>query len=369
MRSLSLFSLPFLIYLNPCAQPWYPLNSGTTNDLPGISFINANVGFSAGFNGTIVKTTNGGSSWFLPGSGGPLPTDLYDISAANQDTGWIVGPRGFIGKTVNGGTSGFSQISNTPADLFFVFALDVNTAWAGGFDYNTANGGGVLLHTVNGGANWSIQMQWRSYAFFDAFFLNRDTGWTVASVGIIRKTVDGGTTWSLQQWGNSEWFSVFFLNADTGWIAGAAGGILKSTNGGTTWALQNSGTTETLYSIRFINANVGWAVGRNGMIRKTTDGGTNWGLEISGTTDSLFSLSCVGSTCWAAGVRGTILTNVAPTPIVSKNHSLPRLEIDARGRLWLRTANAIRTSDGLFDVLGRFQLNNTSRKISLNSAP
>lgn len=49
---------------------WTPLNSGTTSEIWGIDFINANTGLFVTGGGTIKKTTDGGNSWFNTGTPG-----------------------------------------------------------------------------------------------------------------------------------------------------------------------------------------------------------------------------------------------------------------------------------------------------------
>ncbi len=45
-----------------CQQGWYKLSSGTSHNLRSL-FTDANTGYAVGYNGTIVKTTDGGLNW------------------------------------------------------------------------------------------------------------------------------------------------------------------------------------------------------------------------------------------------------------------------------------------------------------------
>ncbi len=69
--------------------------------------------------GTILKTTNGGSSWETQNSG----TEEFLISSffINSNTGWVVGSNGSILKTTNGGVNWLSQTSGTSEALVEVF--------------------------------------------------------------------------------------------------------------------------------------------------------------------------------------------------------------------------------------------------------
>ena len=48
---------------------WTSQSSGTTNHLYGVSFTDANTGTAVGGGGTILRTTNGGTNWTSQSSG------------------------------------------------------------------------------------------------------------------------------------------------------------------------------------------------------------------------------------------------------------------------------------------------------------
>src|SRR5688500_11963543 len=68
---------------------------------------------------------------------------------------------------------------------------------------------------------------------------------------------------------------VSFADANHGTVVGELGIILRTTNGGTTWTIQSSGTNKDLVGVNFINANFGTIVGETGVILRTTSGGAN----------------------------------------------------------------------------------------------
>lgn len=139
----------------------------------------------------------------------------------------------------------------------------------------------VLAHASY--SQWLIQ----SYnpSMRGAYFINgTSTGWAVTDNGIIRKTTDGGITWTGQQTGNTNPLNeIFFTNNNIGWAVGENGTILFTANGGSTWGMQNSGTVSHLYEVRFFDASTGFAAGN--VLLKTTNGGANW-VQI---TDGAFN--------------------------------------------------------------------------------
>ena len=85
------------------------------------------------------------------------------------------------------------------------------------------------------------------------------------------------TGWSVLSIPNSgRYDDVFFVNADTGWAAGGPNGwIRKTVNGGASWTLQYT-SPQYLRSIEFMNADTGFAGSLNGQLYRTTNGGGNW---------------------------------------------------------------------------------------------
>jgi photosystem II stability/assembly factor-like uncharacterized protein len=60
-RTLLLFAAILCLVSNTFAQSWVTQTSGTTNTLRDIFFIDGSTGWAVGENGTVLKTTNGGS--------------------------------------------------------------------------------------------------------------------------------------------------------------------------------------------------------------------------------------------------------------------------------------------------------------------
>ena len=87
---------------------------------------------------------------------------------------------------------------------------------------------------------------------------------------------------------------MYFISADTGWAAGGPNGwIRKTVNGGQSWTLQFT-SPYYLRSIEFIDANTGFAGSLNGQLYRTTNGGTSWtdiSPGISPAPDGICGLS------------------------------------------------------------------------------
>ncbi|MGH7595302.1 MAG: YCF48-related protein, partial [bacterium] len=193
---------------------------------------------------------------------------LYSVYFTDANTGWAAGEVGTILKTTNGGSTWSAQTSGTTDILRSLYFTDANTGWAVGGD-------GTILKTTNGGNTWAAQTSGTTSFLLSAYFTDANTGWAVGDFGTILKTTNGGSTWSAQTSRTIEdLYSVYFTDVNTGWAVGGFGTILKTTNGGSTWSAQTSGTTSFLLSVYFTDANTGWVVGELGTILKTTRGET-----------------------------------------------------------------------------------------------
>ena len=113
-------------------------------------FIDKNTGYVVGGSGTIMKTTNGGTSWISQPDSVLTRNALSSVFLTSIDTAYAVGQQGVIIKTVNRGVTWFTQNSGTSNNLNTIFFPDNNIGYAVG-DY------GIVLRTTDGGTNWITQ--------------------------------------------------------------------------------------------------------------------------------------------------------------------------------------------------------------------
>ncbi|MFO7678303.1 MAG: YCF48-related protein [Thermoplasmatota archaeon] len=299
---------------NTTEMGWIPQNSGTTENLNGLSFTTDDTGTTVGDTATILRTTDEGTTW-IPQSCG-VTVGLNDVSFYNDNTGMAVGHEGTIIQTTNGGTSW-----NT-----------VQTGWMtsyyGAHMITSTHGFAVGVNTIfQPLVTWTTD-GWNSYdsvAFYlqhnnigyegdllDVHFVNASTGFTAAAVwngeGAIAQTTDGGWTWDTIYWAPYVLHTVHFPTETTGYSAGASGTIYKTTNGGTTWTSLSSGVNQRINDIWFTSEKIGTAVGENGLILRTEDGGTTWTIQDSGTYVDINGVTFLDDdNGFAVGKIGTIL--------------------------------------------------------------
>ena len=84
-------------------------NSNTIQSLLGVSYTDASTGTAVGRRGTILRTTDGGTTWVRHSIGFSYPYSLRDVSFTDANTGTAVGRRGTILRTTDGGDTWVRQ--------------------------------------------------------------------------------------------------------------------------------------------------------------------------------------------------------------------------------------------------------------------
>lgn len=312
--SLFLF---FVLYNQINAQVWVPITGlPSTADFKTVKFINTSTGWVAGDNGVILKTTDGGNNWSLQTSG--TVNTIRSIFFLDASNGWACGDAGTIITTSNGGSSWTAQASPYTSQYNSVQFVSSSTGWVIGK-------GNVLLKTINGGSTW-LQQANQGVDMWGIDMQSATTGWVCGGFNnsqaapTLLKTTNG-TNWVFQNNSGVSTFLAFndvhFTDANNGWIVGGNGVIRRTVNGGSTaWTGQTSGTQYELLGVDFLDANVGYACGRQGVIIATSNGGTNWFAQSSTiTTGSLWEVDMVDATTgFAVGDAGLILKYTIYTP-------------------------------------------------------
>ena len=177
----------------------------------------------------------------------------------------------------------------------------------------------IIIHSTLSIAQtgWFNVQSGTSKTIRSQFFINNQTGWICGDTGLIKKTNNGGYSWTQQITPTSyTLYTLFFINENTGWSGGGyfdintygMNTIIKTTNGGTNWFIQLNELEYGNYftqSIYFVDSNTGFAgyfgsmgFGVSGTIAKTTNGGLNW-VQISGANPSTKILFQNSNTGWS----------------------------------------------------------------------
>jgi photosystem II stability/assembly factor-like uncharacterized protein len=257
------------------------------NYIWAVEFVNSNTGFAGGGN-TLFKTSNGGSNWFLipriPGEQIEF-TDAYTGYTANVDTMY---------KTTNGGLNWINLNYGLPGQINEIHFINDNTGFYIG-KYN------ILKKTTDGGNSWTQITGYGGYYQECMFFYNESMGFIGRedyNLGWgISRTTNGGLNWDFRQVPEYDYYiwDIFFMNENTGFYT-TSSRIFKTTNKGDTWYLVfNYFNLYNQYAevnaIQFVNNSIGYAAASNGKVLKSTDGGETWNLRNSITNYFLKDLN------------------------------------------------------------------------------
>lgn len=224
---------------------------GGSPALYNIYFVDANVGFITGGRGTILKTEDGGKTWARKMARSaatqgqnerprPLRANLMGAQMLNAEVGFIAGSENTILKTTDGGETwvGSSQrarVGETRNNLENIWFVSPTHGWiVGSF--------GTLLHTTDSGETWEKRNAGFDNNLFGIHFLDANTGWLCGQEGLVLHTADGGKTWVQQSTGSEDdLHDIVFVDAMVGWAVGAYNSILHTADGGETWSATKVG--------------------------------------------------------------------------------------------------------------------------------
>lgn len=102
---------------------WVKQTVNTTASFRGLSVVSEKVVWASGTGGTVVKTSDGGSTWKVMAVPGAEKLDFRDIEAFDANTAYILsignGDSSRIYKTTDGGATWKQQFANTNDKAFF----------------------------------------------------------------------------------------------------------------------------------------------------------------------------------------------------------------------------------------------------------
>ena len=115
---------------------WQKLNSNTAEWLTDVFFLNELTGFAVGYNGTILKTTDGGNNWALTQIGNGEA--LLSVFFVNNNKGFAVGTNHILGSTEDGGTTWTYKYLSAEVNFNEIYFVDEMHGWiaAGAIHYD-----------------------------------------------------------------------------------------------------------------------------------------------------------------------------------------------------------------------------------------
>ena len=293
------------------------------NLLRKLQTLDANNWIAVGANGTFMRTTDGGVSWYFHHQAGlPVNNALQiganaDVRFVSPTNGIIVGDLGFVGRTSDGGVTVTPVASGVPTNQACrsISFGDANTGYVAA---GAASGSsGTIIKTTDGGASWTTVFT-TTNPVMALVAINPIVVHAVLQNGGVVNTTDGGLTWSTPVPGTvgNPTLGMSFLDSMTGFVVGSLGVISKTTDGGATWAsLPPPQTDWGFFQMKIISAAEIYAVGAPDFLYKSTDLGSTWTplpiIPVQGTSGPLdtlvfYSLEKQGSLMIMSGDFGLI---------------------------------------------------------------
>jgi photosystem II stability/assembly factor-like uncharacterized protein len=272
----------------------------------------------------VIRTTgDGGQNWSYQNSG--TTQRLQGVKFINAQTGWIVGGGGTILRTTNGGVTWTPQQSGTTASLMAVDFVDAQYGCAVGPPDPNGGSSSTIIYTDNGGQSWQPMLPPSGVALTGVDMVDPDVIYAVGHAGRVLVTIEGtagsAASWFQQFTGyGDDLMGIRMLDANRGWAAGKNGRIIATEDGGISWFSQRMEADRTLFAIDMQAVPVatppaepqrykylGWAVGQRGRVVRTDDGGVSWRAVDTGTQNSLRAFRYTDpDSAWAVGDFGTV---------------------------------------------------------------
>jgi photosystem II stability/assembly factor-like uncharacterized protein len=317
-------------------QPsWRLVETGTTEHFRGLSVVSANVVWLGGYDGTVLRTVNGGRSWDVSHPDGPESAlQFRDITGFDRNHAVAMaagtGTDSRLYRTSDGGRTWTLALTNHNKAAFFD-CMSFYGPKRGLVLSDPVNGRFRILATNDGGASWRVLPNRGMPEAADGEFAFAASGQCLTTVGRqawfgsggaaarIYHSSDGGLTWHVTTSPliSNESGGVFGLAFNTRDLGIAVGGdFAKPENHrrvaafdrfGAGWRRSASSPTGYRSGVTFVptagRLGVAIAVGLTGS-DISYDAGRHWTTFGTGQFDTV-DCAADGS-CWASGDLGRV---------------------------------------------------------------
>lgn len=258
----------------------------------GINFPTSQIGYAVIdggeiSEGRIIKTIDGGDTWFLLDSSSQFP-GFRAVDFVNENMGFIGGRN--IYSTFDGGQTWILRMSDLGwQGIRSISHTDNGICVAVGYN-------GVMVRSTDYGQSWQYVPGVPDLEYSSVCFADESTGFTVGNSTLL-KTTDAGATWNVI---SEEYplLAIDFPTPDKGFAVGILGLIMRTTDGGETWEQYNYPTSDYLNAVNFYDADTGYAVGgtdiATALVLKTTDGGVSWHEQFIPVDYPLHAIAVTG---------------------------------------------------------------------------
>jgi len=274
----------------------------------------------------VLSTSDGGVHWSPALS--TARTWLTGLRMTGPTSGWVVGGDiqslfGYYGAGLSGLSSAIivRHTSNGGHNWTkSTFSTTCSPAWIAARGHTVCAVGSGIVTSTDGDV-WTARSSGMQYSFAEGQALSADNVWALDSWGTLLHSTDG-LRWQ-QQPGFPRWAasltSLAFADAQHGWVVGAkdddsidqVGAVWSTVDGGGTWSEQEWPLAGSPVDVDCVDASMAWAVSSNTgweylkartTLAHTDDGGANWYPQWVPQSAGLLCVDFVdSSTGWVAG--------------------------------------------------------------------
>jgi photosystem II stability/assembly factor-like uncharacterized protein len=287
---------------------FHPMYTGLAHD--GGSDLYGSTGFG------LYRSADSGASWHFDTSIDPVVIKSIHVTAPGE--GYFYGYSNYIYRFTEGATN----IDEITVPVRFLYAHEListnDSLYLAGATIVPSNSN-VFLKSGDGGQTWTTHTIADGTHAVVAFYKFGDV-FLIATTGAVYRSADGGKSWKkLSDFGSNTITSLCFLNNTTAVCATAAGEVRRSGDGGVTWTDATGpfpednnllwgflpASTHTVYVFGSKNM----YNGIYGALWESTDGGKTWHEEtLPGRIDRTFSAMTMDDEyVYATGGNGQVM--------------------------------------------------------------
>ncbi len=302
----------FIIKSTNGGESWRSVSnhSVTSETLYGIGFTDAYRIFIVGNDETVIRSTDGGDTWELKNIGITSGTDLRSVDfpiTSSGLVGYAAGDYSRIFKTMDGGETWQNIYNPGGSDMLWsITASPYYTVLACGES-------STLLRSSDWGDTWSqVAIPVEDVTLYSVEYDFNGDAWLFGREGTILKSTDEGLTWTeiSRRFTETTFTDISMADSLNGYVTGNVGFTAHTTDGGLTFEINDGIISQKIYEVSAPSPNVAFASAQDGIVVKTTNGGTDWTVLSTGlaSTIDLVGIDFINeNTGYAVGTDGVVI--------------------------------------------------------------
>lgn len=343
-----------------CHAQWTPINSTTTETLKDVDFMNDSYGVIVGNRGTILLTTNGGTSW-TDINNHNVGGDILSVKVWNTDTVFVTNfdqniTTGIVYLTTDGGAT-WNPIAD---DYALIHPIDIETNEPNGKLFSSLgnliskNFNSPVWDTLIKGISGLTSVERLQFANSQVGHLSGNVSGAMTYSTRFFRSEDAGIHWypgdPFSMPNSDAHTTMSFVNADTSfcftnqysnWAPSTTNRLVRLVNfnlstpspGNTVYTFDatiiNNSMPDYMNDARFENSKNGLALGNMGSVYRTIDGGLNWTIDYTDVCNTcpLNKMDFENGVGYAVGENGILIKYTLQTGLKSNSFNQTMVDV------------------------------------------